>query len=199
MSRSRICLPRYLNATKSKNNVFFLSTKSKIRQTTVANCYYKDYPLLFRPFTCKPEHDRDNLQKSHELNNQSSQTITRANSVTPANLSVEQYHALADTYLSDLEEKFNELQDKDELIDVEFSAGVLTLTLPPKGTYVLNKQPPNKQIWLASPISGPKRYDYVHFAKDDKHGAASGEWVYLRDGSTLSNLLMEECQINMKN
>ena len=30
--------------------------------------------------------------------------------------------------------------------------GVLTLTLAGKGTYVLNKQAPNQQIWLSSPI-----------------------------------------------
>lgn len=31
-------------------------------------------------------------------------------------------------------------------------SGVLTLTLGVNGTYVINKQPPNKQIWLSSPI-----------------------------------------------
>lgn len=30
-------------------------------------------------------------------------------------------------------------------------SGVLTLDLGDKGTYVINKQPPNKQIWLSSP------------------------------------------------
>lgn len=33
-------------------------------------------------------------------------------------------------------------------------SGVLTLNLGEKnGTYVVNKQPPNKQIWLSSPLS----------------------------------------------
>lgn len=32
-------------------------------------------------------------------------------------------------------------------------SGVLTLKLDEHGTYVINKQPPNKQIWLSSPIS----------------------------------------------
>lgn len=33
-------------------------------------------------------------------------------------------------------------------------SGVLTLKLPDgHGTYVINKQPPNKQIWLSSPSS----------------------------------------------
>ena len=71
---------------------------------------------------------------------------------------------------------------------------MLTLTLPPAGTYVLNKQPPNKQIWLSSPISGPKRYDWVVKGEgmDQKEGCGIGEWVYLRDGSTLSELVRRE-------
>jgi frataxin len=36
--------------------------------------------------------------------------------------------------------------------------GVLTAKMK-SGTYVLNKQPPNQQIWLSSPISGPKRFE----------------------------------------
>lgn len=45
-------------------------------------------------------------------------------------------------------------------------AGVLEVSLPPSGTYVINKQPPNKQIWLSSPVSGPKRYDFVALFDD---------------------------------
>ncbi|MCJ1329407.1 Mitochondrial chaperone Frataxin [Thelotrema lepadinum] len=66
----------------------------------------------------------------------------------------------------------------------------MTLVFPPNGTYVLNKQPPNRQIWLSSPISGPKRYDYVE--RDRR-----GEWVYLRDGSTLTDLLREELGLDL--
>ena len=65
-------------------------------------------------------------------------------------------------------------------------AGVLSLTFPPHGTYVLNKQPPNKQIWLSSPVSGPKRYDYVRLPDGRL------DWVYLRDGSLLTGLLSGE-------
>ena len=53
---------------------------------------------------------------------------------------------------------------------MEYSAGVLTLVVEGVGTYVLNKQPPNKQIWLSSPVSGPKRYDWVAYAGDDAGG-----------------------------
>jgi frataxin len=64
---------------------------------------------------------------------------------------------------------------------------------------VLNKQPPNKQIWLSSPISGPKRYDYVISSEgqDAKEGTGAGEWVYLRDSSTLTELLERELGIDM--
>ncbi|EGX48093.1 hypothetical protein AOL_s00081g89 [Orbilia oligospora ATCC 24927] len=78
--------------------------------------------------------------------------------------------------------KLEELAEDDKGLDVEFSAGVLTLDTP-NGTYVINKQPPNKQIWLSSPISGPKRYDWIEEER---------KWVYSRDKSTLSSLLAEE-------
>jgi frataxin len=71
---------------------------------------------------------------------------------------------------------------------------VLTITCPPNGTYVINKQPPNKQIWLSSPISGPKRYDYVLAGEgqNEKEGGGTGEWIYLRDGTNMTELLSKE-------
>jgi len=115
----------------------------------------------------------------------------------PADISIEEYHELSDTYLNGLIEKLEQLQEEREEVDVEYSAGVLTLAFPPNGTYVLNKQPPNKQIWLSSPITGPKRYDYVLLSEgqDAKEGTGRGEWVYLRDGSSLTELLEKEIGI----
>lgn len=63
--------------------------------------------------------------------------------------------------------------------DVCLSQGVLTLNLGKHGTYVLNKQGPNKQIWLSSPVSGPKRYDFI-----------GEQWVY--KGQTLTSLVTNE-------
>jgi frataxin len=79
-------------------------------------------------------------------------------------------------------------------------AGVLTLSHPPAGTYVLNKQPPNKQIWLSSPISGPKRYDWVVVGdgQHEKGGGALGQWIYLRDGTSLTTVLRKELGINLE-
>lgn len=49
------------------------------------------------------------------------------------------------------------------------------------GTYVINRQTPNRQIWLSSPTSGPKRYDYI----DDS-------WIYKHDGVAMHQLLQDE-------
>ena len=64
---------------------------------------------------------------------------------------------------------------------------------------MINKQPPNKQIWLSSPKSGPKRYDWavVGEGQDQKGGTAAGDWIYLRDGSTLNDLFLEELAVDL--
>lgn len=60
--------------------------------------------------------------------------------------------------------------------------GVLTVQLgEPYGTYVINRQTPNKQIWLSSPKSGPKRYDFI-----------KTQWIYKHDGVSLHELLTAE-------
>lgn len=59
--------------------------------------------------------------------------------------------------------------------------GVLTIQLSEHGSYVINKQTPNRQIWLSSPTSGPKRYEFIN-----------GSWIYQHDGKCLYNLLSQE-------
>lgn len=95
-----------------------------------------------------------------------------------------EYHVVADETLNDIqdaveiaiEDHCDEIMastnnSEDEEPEVVFASGVLTMGLPPHGTWVLNKQTPNQQIWWSSPISGPRRYEY-----DGK------EWVYTRAG-----------------
>lgn len=62
------------------------------------------------------------------------------------------------------------------------------------GTYVINRQSPNRQIWLSSPTSGPKRYDFVPTNKN----ATEGYWIYKHDGITLHELLQEEIRLIVK-
>ncbi|TKC45996.1 frataxin, mitochondrial [Monodon monoceros] len=95
------------------------------------------------------------------------------------------YERLAEETLDSLAEFFEDLADKPytfEDYDVSFASGVLTIKLGGDlGTYVINKQTPNKQIWLSSPSSGPKRYDWT-----------GRNWVYSHDGVSLHELLATE-------
>ncbi|CAK7230366.1 Mitochondrial matrix iron chaperone [Sporothrix curviconia] len=127
---------------------------------------------------------------------------TPQSAVEPAEMTESEYHALADEYLDRLLVRLEDMQDAREDVDVEYASGVLTLAFtaseasPRPRTYVINKQPPNKQIWLSSPISGPKRYDWVLDA-----GAtgldAPGKWIYLKDGSALNDLLRDEMDVDL--
>ncbi|CCX33549.1 Frataxin [Pyronema domesticum] len=68
-------------------------------------------------------------------------------------------------------------------VEVEYASGVLTLSSD-NGTYVINKQPPNRQIWLSSPISGPFQYAY---------DVGTKQWVDIRgSGDTLKDLIERE-------
>ncbi|KAK3370848.1 hypothetical protein B0T24DRAFT_531954 [Lasiosphaeria ovina] len=119
---------------------------------------------------------------------------------TPAVITDSEYHSVADEYLERLVSHLEDIQDTREDVDVEYSAGVLTLRFGgDTGTYVINKQPPNKQIWLSSPKSGPKRYDYVVMGdgQHEKQDTACGEWLYLRDNSTINQLFRDELGIDL--
>lgn len=116
---------------------------------------------------------------------------------SPAVLSFEtlsdlEYEQVCNETLHSLTEKFEELADASAIgddSDVSYASGVITVKLGGElGTYVINKQTPNKQIWLSSPFSGPKRYDYV-----------AGQWIYKHDGVGLHRLLTDELSAALKN
>jgi frataxin len=67
--------------------------------------------------------------------------------------------------------------------DSHYSDGVLNIEMRGKMYYVLNKQTPNRQIWLSSPISGPSRFEY-------KEG--DGTWLHYRTNECLLQLLNYE-------
>ncbi|XP_057817129.2 frataxin, mitochondrial isoform X2 [Cryptomeria japonica] len=84
-------------------------------------------------------------------------------------LAEEEFHKLADDTLHSLQEKLE--------------SGVLTVKLGNLGTYVINKQTPNRQIWLSSPVSGPARFDW------DRENEA---WLYRRTKANMLELLESE-------
>ncbi|XP_017972088.1 PREDICTED: frataxin, mitochondrial isoform X1 [Theobroma cacao] len=73
-------------------------------------------------------------------------------------LQEDEFHRIANSTIHDLQEKLEEYGDIVQIdgFDVDYGNEVLTLKLGALGTYVLNKQTPNRQIWLSSPVSGHK-------------------------------------------
>ncbi len=88
------------------------------------------------------------------------------------------FHRLADAALAAIEDSLG------ESADVEATEGVLTLDLDDGRRYVVNKHAPNREIWLASPLSGA-----WHFAWDE----TSGRWLSTRgEDVALDDLLARE-------
>ncbi|XP_031245832.1 frataxin, mitochondrial isoform X2 [Mastomys coucha] len=88
----------------------------------------------------------------------------------PSSLDETTYERLAEETLDALAEFFEDLADKPytlEDYDVSFGGGVLTIKLGGDlGTYVINKQTPNKQIWLSS----PSRHQDVDKTRNETEG-----------------------------
>lgn len=96
-------------------------------------------------------------------------------------ISPQEYKNISNEYMDGLADALEDYSESYPQIDCELTQGVLTLQISDVGTYVINKQPPNQQIWLSSPISGPKRYDLI-----------GGKWITLRDLTSLTELLERE-------
>lgn len=62
--------------------------------------------------------------------------------------------------------------------DVDLQGGILTIDFARGSQMILNKHQPNRQIWLASPVSGA-----AHFAWD------GSRWVSTRSGGALLDVL----------
>mmetsp|Transcript_9541 Transcript_9541/g.14041 ORF Transcript_9541/g.14041 Transcript_9541/m.14041 type:complete len:191 (-) Transcript_9541:45-617(-) len=84
-----------------------------------------------------------------------------------------EYHDRADATLHTIQDTLDfYFEDNPDFgsPDINYASGVLTIALP-QGTWVMNKQSPNRQIWWSSPISGPRRYEY---------DADDGKWIWTR-------------------
>ena len=91
------------------------------------------------------------------------------------------FETRADTLLAALEEEIAVSED------AELQGGILTID-GEKGTWVVNKHAPTRQIWVSSPLSGAR-----HFAFDEP----SGEWRDTRGGPDLLSLLSTELGLSL--
>ena len=89
-----------------------------------------------------------------------------------ADISEKDYHMIADMTLDAICELLDVLDYSDDPsladLDISYSQGVMTMKLGgTKGTWILNKQTPNRQIWWSSPLSGPRRYELLDDSSDN--------------------------------
>eukprot|EP00347_Sterkiella_histriomuscorum_P012413 403368676 len=88
---------------------------------------------------------------------------------------------MASNFLNKLSEQIEEAESP-IIEEANYSDGVLNIELRGKKYYVLNKQTPNKQIWLSSPISGPSRFQYTD----------QQTWSHYRTNEDLLDILNKE-------
>ncbi|XP_063713110.1 frataxin, mitochondrial-like [Symsagittifera roscoffensis] len=93
---------------------------------------------------------------------------------------------LSELYLNSLADHLDGLASKGVIerddFDVEHSGDVLTVNTGIRNMkYVINRQTPNRQMWLSSPLSGPFRYDYM-----------DRSWIYRRTKEKMVTLLDRE-------
>ncbi|OWZ11662.1 Iron donor protein CyaY [Phytophthora megakarya] len=104
-------------------------------------------------------------------------------STAPPTMTENEFMELADETLHDIQSWLDGIEEMLEESDIMFSVRVLKIDLGDHGTWVINRQVPNRQIWWSSPISGPRRYEL---------DAESGHWVNTRDRGELTELLRTE-------
>lgn len=117
-------------------------------------------------------------------------TNSTNNSENKSEFSLKDYHKASEETLENLCDNLESiLEDRfSQGADVRLESGVLTVAIDSENTYVINKQTPNRQIWLASPLSGPKRFDLIN-----------GKWLDTRTKTDLRNILSEELSHLLKN
>lgn len=62
-----------------------------------------------------------------------------------------------------------ELQDREYKIDLEILGDILSIKIP-AGEYVVNKHSAAREVWLASPVSGPYHFAYAEGRWKNKKG-----------------------------
>lgn len=96
------------------------------------------------------------------------------------------FETLAENTLNYLMERIDDaLGDQ---LDVDLDGGILTIELEDGGQYVINKQVPNREIWMSSPKSGAR-----HFTFDEPRNC----WADTRGGEDLYRVLSAELSFSL--
>ncbi|GLE08056.1 hypothetical protein PINS_up018989 [Pythium insidiosum] len=132
-------------------------------------------PLVVRPATVRTT--SETVRPSMRLFSTSSDNAAAA--VDDENRFLE----MAEETLEQVVEWIDGIEEMLDDSDVTLSQGVLKIDLGAHGTWVLNRQIPNRQIWWSSPISGPRRYEF---------DAETGAWLSTREKAELFECLQQE-------
>ena len=181
------------NEIQKKNlifNIYYIlknifQETSPFQYTTRMENAFPKFPIVCKKFE-NVMNSIDIIKRNTKFtsSNITSQLFLRQYCKRKSTLSVEFYKIQANQTLLDLEESLGYISDIDKNFDCELSEGVLTIILGKHGTWVINKQVPNLQLWWSSPISGPKRFSWDEITKD---------WIEIRKGQEkLSELLKKE-------
>ncbi|OXU31442.1 hypothetical protein TSAR_004720 [Trichomalopsis sarcophagae] len=166
----------------------FKCTKKESRKSSLSQCR-NTFATCSRGYvvTCndKSLYSNKNLSEKADLFVRNICCSARRQLSTEQDLQSLNFEKISTETLESLSEYFDEIiEDAAHLQDADVSCGdgVLTVKFGNEyGTYVINRQVPNQQIWLSSPKSGPKRYDFI-----------DGTWIYKHDGQSLHELLNAE-------
>ena len=120
-------------------------------------------------------------------------TSAAAANTTTTGISEADFDRIADDMLErlceELEEELEPTAGED--FEIDYAMGVLTLVLDESKTYVLNKQRPNRQVWLSSPISGPRRFELDVECREMDDGVKR-DWRDVRNDESLISVLQGE-------
>ncbi|RZF35837.1 hypothetical protein LSTR_LSTR008943 [Laodelphax striatellus] len=161
-------------------------TSRNMFRTTNSLGHCRNLTVLFQN-KCVIPHQTSFLETSSASPSKPFSLPSRFNHSDSDSLTPVEYEEICNETLESLCMYFEELMENLPQLkgsDVVFGDGVLTVQFGEQhGTYVINRQSPNLQIWLSSPTSGPKRYDFL---------PSKQSWIYKHDNRSLHQLLQEE-------
>lgn len=91
------------------------------------------------------------------------------------------FEMVADKTLNFLLDRIDEILGDE--FDVDLNGGILNIELGNRAQYVINKNAPNYEIWMSSPLSGASHY----YLEDDLVS-----WVDTRSGHKFFDKLAQE-------
>ena len=113
-----------------------------------------------------------NIQAKHEQSRKKSNQMP----VSDNNFETHAENALQAVF----EQVDNALGDQ---LEVDLDGGILSIELASGGQYIINKQVPNRELWMSSPVSGAK-----HFYFDEE----TENWVDTRSDGIFFDILSDE-------